>query len=245
MYESSDAASIAKSSRLHRYGSTERDNGLKRRDRMSNQFTWYEGRGIYEGRGTIWSETLKSPITGRFRVTWSDKGGCRIECFGTSLSLPQSLVILQDFSEFRDLEIQCEGAVFRAARCYRVNAVESANAESEQVDLSLTTLVTGYALLNVGLLLVGILRPGWTGLLAILVTSFLMSVMFPTIFALGLKDLGPNTRIAGSFLVMAVLGGAIITPGMGLVTEHFGTAAAFQVPLYCYLGVATYGLYMA
>lgn len=144
MYESSDAASIAKSSRLHRYGSTERDNGLKRRDRMSNQFTWYEGRGIYEGRGTIWSETLKSPITGRFRVTWSDKGGCRIECFGTSLSLPQSLVILQDFSEFRDLEIQCEGAVFRAARCYRVNAVESANAESEQVDLSLMTLEAEY-----------------------------------------------------------------------------------------------------
>ena len=49
------------------------------------------------------------------------------------------------------------------------------------------------------LLLVAILLPSRTGLIAILATSFFLSLMFPTIFALGLKDLGPNTNIAGSF----------------------------------------------
>jgi hypothetical protein len=110
---------------------------------MSNQFTWYQGKGIYAGRGTVWSETLRSAITGRFRVTWSDKSGCRIECFETNLSLPQSLAILQDFNDFRDLEILCEGAAFLAARCYRAN-VENARPEDKQADLSFTTLEAEY-----------------------------------------------------------------------------------------------------
>ncbi len=96
---------------------------------MSNQFTWYQEKGIYEGRGTVWSETLRSPITGQFRVTWSDKVGCRIDCFETNFGSPQSLAIFQDFKEFRDLEILCEGGAFRAARCYRTNAVEIAGPE--------------------------------------------------------------------------------------------------------------------
>jgi hypothetical protein len=111
---------------------------------MSNQFTWYEKRGIYEGRGTVWSETLKSRIAGRFRVTWGDRSECRIECFETNLSLPQSILILQDFSDFRDLEIQCEGAAFCASRCYRANAGEDAGQEGEQADLSFTTLAAEY-----------------------------------------------------------------------------------------------------
>ena len=111
---------------------------------MSKQFTWYEEQGVYEGRGTVWSDTLQSPITGRFRLTWMDNKGCRIECFETNLNPLQLLLILQDFSVFRDLEIQCEGATIRGARCYRVNAPESTNSESEQSDLSLTTLEAAY-----------------------------------------------------------------------------------------------------
>ena len=111
---------------------------------MSNQFTWYQGKDFYEGRGTVWSKTLRSPIAGRFRVTWSDKSGCRIECFETNLSLPQSLAILQDFDEFRDLEILCEEAAFRAVRCYRADAVDEAGLEGKQADLILTTLEAEY-----------------------------------------------------------------------------------------------------
>jgi FHS family L-fucose permease-like MFS transporter len=106
-------------------------------------------------------------------------------------------------------------------------------------------IMTTYGLLNVVLLLMGIFSPGWMGLMAILLTSFFMSLMFPTIFAMGLKDLGPNTNIAGSFLVMAIVGGAVMTPLMGLLAEFLhSTALAYQIPLYGNMGIAAYSRYM-
>ena len=101
-------------------------------------------------------------------------------------------------------------------------------------------LLGSYAVINVVLVSIGVLTPGWGGLWALFLTSFFMSVMFPTIFALGLKELGPNTKIGGSFLVMAIVGGAVITPIMGLISEQRGIAAAYVVPLIAYLSVAIY-----
>ena len=108
-----------------------------------------------------------------------------------------------------------------------------------------SSLMTVYALINVGLVFIGIVHPSVVGLGAVLLTSFFMSVMFPTIFAMGLKDLGPNTNIAGSLIVMAIVGGAVLTPVMGLLAERFhSTAAAYSVPLCGYLVVAAYARYM-
>ncbi len=103
-------------------------------------------------------------------------------------------------------------------------------------------LMTVYSIANICLLLVGILHPGPAGLAAVLLTSFFMSIMFPTIFAMGLKDLGANTNIAGSLIVMAIVGGAVLTPAMGLFHT---TALAYQIPLYGYIAVAVYARYMA
>jgi len=112
--------------------------------------------------------------------------------------------------------------------------------------ISPSRLMTVYAVVNICLLLAGIFHPGLTGLVAILLTSFFMSIMFPTIFAMGLKDLGPNTNVAGSLLVMAIIGGAVLTPVMGLIAERLhSTALAYQVPLLGYIAVALYGRYMA
>ncbi len=106
-------------------------------------------------------------------------------------------------------------------------------------------LMALFAGCNTVLLAIGIFLPGWGGLLAVLSTSFFMSLMFPTIFALGLKDLGPNTNIGGSLLVMTIIGGAVLTPAMGLLAEHrHSTAAAYQIPLYGYLAVIAFSLYM-
>lgn len=101
-------------------------------------------------------------------------------------------------------------------------------------------LLGSYAVINVVLVALGVLAPGWVGLWALFLTSFFMSVMFPTIFALGLKELGPNTKIGGSFLVMAIVGGAVLTPIMGLISEKNGIASAYLVPLAAYLCVAIY-----
>ncbi len=98
-----------------------------------------------------------------------------------------------------------------------------------------------YSLINVGLVAVGVMFPGWIGLWAIFLTSFFMSLMFPTIFALGLKELGPNTKVGGSMIVMAIIGGAVFTPVMGLVFEAAKSMAiAMLVPGVCYAFIAYY-----
>lgn len=96
-----------------------------------------------------------------------------------------------------------------------------------------------YSLINVLLVAIGILFPGWLGLWAVFLTSFFMSLMFPTIFALGLKGLGPNTKLGGSLLVMAIIGGAVFTPLMGLVFQStLSMAKAMLIPLACYAFIA-------
>ena len=92
--------------------------------------------------------------------------------------------------------------------------------------------VTGfYAVANIALLATGVLHPGWPGVWCVFLASFFMSLMFPTIFALGLKGLGPNTKLGGSLLVMAIVGGAVLTPVMGWISEAFRiVAVAYSVP---------------
>jgi MFS transporter, FHS family, L-fucose permease len=102
-------------------------------------------------------------------------------------------------------------------------------------------LLGTFALFNIVLVGVAVTRPGWVGLLAIFITSFFMSLMFPTIFALGLKKLGPNTKIGGSLIVMAIVGGAVLTPIMGLIAEARGIATAYLIPLVAYVFIAAYG----
>ncbi len=103
-----------------------------------------------------------------------------------------------------------------------------------------------FALINVGLVVIGVMFPGWVGLWAIFLTSFFMSLMFPTIFALGIKGLGPDTKIGGSMIVMAVAGGAVLTPAMGLLSESgHGVALAYLVPLTAYVFVCAYGFFGA
>lgn len=78
-------------------------------------------------------------------------------------------------------------------------------------------LMAAYSAINILLVGVGVVFPGWIGLWAIFLTSFFMSVMFPTIFALGIEGLGNDTKIGGSLIVMAIVGGAVLTPLMGWI----------------------------
>jgi FHS family L-fucose permease-like MFS transporter len=98
-----------------------------------------------------------------------------------------------------------------------------------------------YGVINLALVSVGVFLPGWTGLWALLMTSFFMSLMFPTIFALGLKGLGANTKIGGSLIVMAIVGGAIYPPAIGLLSERLGSLAlAYGLLLPAYAFIAYY-----
>ncbi len=101
-----------------------------------------------------------------------------------------------------------------------------------------------FAIANVLLVTVGVLFPGWFGMWAIFLTSFFMSLMFPTIFALGIQGLGFNTKAGASLLVMSVVGGAVFTPLMGLVYQATRSMAmAMSVLLVAYLYVAYYAFW--
>ena len=97
-------------------------------------------------------------------------------------------------------------------------------------------------IVNVTLLTLAVLYPGWVGVGALFLTSFFMSLMFPTIFALGIKELGANTKLGGSLMVMSIIGGAVFPPIEGLVFQATRSmAAAMAVLLVCYAFIAHYG----
>jgi FHS family L-fucose permease-like MFS transporter len=105
-------------------------------------------------------------------------------------------------------------------------------------------LLGGYALINVALMGLAVTRPGMVGTYAIVVASFFLSIMYPTIFALGLKGLGANTKLAGSLLVMAIVGGAIFPLGLGAIARQTGSLAlGYIVPLIGFAGVCLYGFF--
>jgi FHS family L-fucose permease-like MFS transporter len=73
-----------------------------------------------------------------------------------------------------------------------------------------------------------------------------MAPMFPTIFALGLSGLGSNTELGSSSLVMAIIGGAILTPVMGLISQSTqNIAIAYIIPLIGYVTIATFAFLTA
>jgi FHS family L-fucose permease-like MFS transporter len=102
------------------------------------------------------------------------------------------------------------------------------------------TLLGIYSVVNVALGLVAVARPSWVGAMCLLTTSLFMSIMFPTIFALGLKGMGEKTKTAGSLLVMAILGGAALTKVMGILADSRGLQVAYLVPVACFAAVALY-----
>ena len=98
-----------------------------------------------------------------------------------------------------------------------------------------------YSLVNVALVTLAVLRPGWPGIWAIFLTSFFMSSMFPTIFALGVQGLGHNSKVGGSLIVMSIVGGAVLTPLMGLIADSTKSLAlAYCIPLAAYVLIGVY-----
>jgi MFS transporter, FHS family, L-fucose permease len=99
-----------------------------------------------------------------------------------------------------------------------------------------------YGVANVLLMAVTMTQPGIVGAWAVVASGFFLSIMFPTIFALGLKGLGPNTKLAGSLLVMAIVGGAVFPPVLGFIARSSGSwAKGYVVPLLGFVVVALYG----
>ncbi len=101
-------------------------------------------------------------------------------------------------------------------------------------------LLSLYALVNIVLCILVITLSGWISVYALMAIFFFESVMFPTIFALGVKDLGHHTKKGSSFIIMSIVGGALVPYAMGMLSER-STATAYAIPLVCFVVVAWYG----
>jgi MFS transporter, FHS family, L-fucose permease len=98
-----------------------------------------------------------------------------------------------------------------------------------------------YSLVCACLIAFGILCPGWVGVISLFMTSFFKAPMFPTIVALGVRRLGRNTKLGGSIMVMAIVGGACAPIAMGLIYKlTHNMASAFLVPLISYSYIPYY-----
>jgi MFS transporter, FHS family, L-fucose permease len=106
-------------------------------------------------------------------------------------------------------------------------------------------VLTAFATLAAICSLLVYLKLGWTSAIALFLTYLFMSIMFPTIFSLGIYGLGSRAKNASSFIVMAIMGGAVVPKLMGHIadTSKDGMSAGFIVPLVCFIWVAGYGLF--
>lgn len=102
-------------------------------------------------------------------------------------------------------------------------------------------LLAIYAVINCVLCVLIAQRLGPISFIALIMLNFFLSIMFPTIFSLGLKGLGKHTQQASSYIVMGVVGGALFPPIMGLVAD-IDMAAAYYLPIICYAVIFAYGI---
>lgn len=104
-------------------------------------------------------------------------------------------------------------------------------------------LLCTYAVINVCLLLLALFTSGNLSVYAVMATPFFMSIMFPSIFALGISGLGEETKIASSLLVMSIVGGAFFPLIMGRISDATGgnIQVAYAVPLFCFLVILWFG----
>ena len=105
-------------------------------------------------------------------------------------------------------------------------------------------LLTGYALAGIVLSIVVIFAGGGISVFALMGLFFFMSIMYPTIFSLAIKDVGAKTKQAGSILTMAVSGGALYPYLMGYIADRHPVAYAYALPLASFVVIFAYGLYL-
>ncbi len=106
-------------------------------------------------------------------------------------------------------------------------------------------LLAIYSLISIVLLTIALFTTGSIAVYALMGVPFFMSIMFPTIFALGIKGLGEESKIASSFLVMAIVGGGILPLFMGMISDRTGSIqASYIIPLMCFLVVFFFCTYL-
>ena len=103
-------------------------------------------------------------------------------------------------------------------------------------------LLALFAVINALLVITTMTTSGTIAVYSIVVIGLFNSIMFPTIFSLGIERMGPLTGKASSLLIMAIVGGALLPLAQGVLADHLGIQHAFVLPMLCYGYIVFYGL---
>jgi FHS family L-fucose permease-like MFS transporter len=104
-------------------------------------------------------------------------------------------------------------------------------------------LLAMYALVNMALSALAMFATGTMALAAVIGIAFFMSIMFPTIFSLGIKDLGTDTQFGSSLIIMSIVGGAVLPPLFAWIADlTHNIQLAYIVPLLCFAVILYFGL---
>lgn len=98
-----------------------------------------------------------------------------------------------------------------------------------------------YSVINALLCFLIFLKLGWLSVVCVFLCYFFMSITFPTIFALGIYGLGAKAKGASAYIVMGIVGGALLPKIMGAIADHYNMSRGFIVPLICFVFIAFYG----
>jgi FHS family L-fucose permease-like MFS transporter len=99
-----------------------------------------------------------------------------------------------------------------------------------------------YSVANMVLLFIMVYFGGMIALYALIAVTFFMSIMFPTIFSLGIAGLGSQTKLGSSLIIMAIAGGALLPVIMGYVSDKTNIQTAYLVPAACFAVVAWFAI---
>lgn len=103
-------------------------------------------------------------------------------------------------------------------------------------------LLTTYAIINIALLCIAIFFRGMISVYSLMAVEFFMSIMFPTIFSLGIANTGSDAKLGSSLIIMSIVGGAILPLVMGHISDVTNSIQlAYIIPLLCFVAVAYYG----
>jgi len=100
-----------------------------------------------------------------------------------------------------------------------------------------------YSAVNVLMMILVMNNWGWLSVAGLFLSFFFMSITYPTIFSLGIHGLGEQTKIASSFIVQSIVGGAIMPLWMGWLADNWGMRLGFLMPLLCFAFIAWYGAF--
>ena len=104
-------------------------------------------------------------------------------------------------------------------------------------------LLALYAVMNIFLCLIVITMPGIVSIYSLMAVFFFESIIFPTIFALGVKNLGAYTKKGASYIIMSIVGGALVPLVMGSLAQSHSTQFSYVVPLICFVFVFLFAVY--